>query len=80
MRFEIMKIVFPKLLNGHRVYRYDCFIDNVMIEAHIFNDEQEPFKVYQYFIKLLVREWKTKYKRKYDKELGNNHKERYGDV
>ena len=80
MKFEITEIVGTQTLMGQKIYRYDCFLDNVRLASNVWKYEQEPIKVYEYFIKSFIREWQTKYKRKYDKEFGENQKERYGDV
>jgi len=73
MKIEITEIEYPNQINGQTISRYELFIDNVLLENICVQYKQEPIKVYQYFIKLLVREWKTKYKKKYDESYGINH-------
>ena len=74
MKIEITEIEYPNVVNGQTLSRYDLFLDNVWIVSNVFQVKQEPFKVYVYFIKELIREWKTKYKRKYNTEFGENQK------
>ena len=65
MKFEITETEFPQVTDCSTVYRYDCYIDDVFITFGTWREKQEPYKVYQYFIKVVLREWKTKYKDKY---------------
>lgn len=80
MKIEITEIEFTQILTGVKNYRHDCFIDNVLIASNCVQIKQEPIRVYMYFLELLIREWKTKYKIKYDKMYGENHKERYRKI
>ena len=73
MRFEITEINYTNPVNGNTISRYELFIDNVIVETISVQYKQEPIKVYKYFLNLLVREWKTKYKRIYEKYYGENH-------
>ena len=65
MTFEITETAFNQATDMSTVYRYDCFIDDVFMTFGTWTEKQEPYKVYQYFIKVVLREWKTKYKDKY---------------
>ena len=65
MLFEITETAFPQSTYMSTVYRYDCFIDDVFMTFGTWREKQEPYTVYQYFIKVVLREWKTKYKNKY---------------
>jgi hypothetical protein len=67
MLFEITETVFTQPVNGNIVYRYDCYIDDVYMPfgTGTWTEKQKPYTVYQYFIKSVLREWKTKYKNKY---------------
>ena len=65
MTLEITETEFPQVTDCSMVYRYDCFIDDVFMTFGTWTEKQEPYKVYQYFIKVVLREWKTKYKDKY---------------
>lgn len=72
MTFEITEIEYTNTLDGNTMSRYQFFIDNVLIATNCVQVKQEPIRIYEYFLKLLVREWKTKYKRIYEKEYGKN--------
>ena len=65
MRFEITETAFNQATDMATVYRYDCFIDDVFMTFGTWREKQELYTVYQYFIKVVLREWKTKYKNKY---------------
>lgn len=65
MKFEITETSFNQETDMSAVYRYDCFIDDVFIAFGTWREKQEPYTVYQHFIKVVLREWKTKYKNKY---------------
>ena len=65
MTFEITETVFNQATDMSTVYRYDCYIDDVFITFGTWREKQEPYTVYQHFIKVVLREWKTKYKNKY---------------
>ena len=65
MKFEITETEFKQVTNRSTVYRYDCYIDDVFMTFGTWTEKQEPYSVYQHFIKIVLREWKTKYKTKY---------------
>lgn len=65
MRFEITETSFNQATDMSTVYRYDFFIDDVFMTFGTWTEKQELYTVYQYFIKVVLREWKTKYKNKY---------------
>ena len=65
MRFEITETEFIQASDMSTVYRYNCYIDNVYMTSATWREKQELYTVYQYFIKIVLREWKTKYKNKY---------------
>lgn len=65
MKFEITETAFKQDLTSLIVYRYDFFIDDVYIGFKTWTEKQEPYTVYQHFIKIVLREWKTNYKNKY---------------
>lgn len=65
MRFEITETAFNQATYMPTVYRYDCFIDDVFMTFGTWTEKQELHTIYQYFIKVVLREWKTKYKNKY---------------
>lgn len=65
MRFEITETEFIQASDMSTVYRYNCYIDNVYMTSATWREKQELYTVYQYFIKVVLREWKTKYKNKY---------------
>ena len=65
MRLEITETAFNQVTDMSTVYRYDCYIDDTFMTFGTWREKQEPYKVYQYFIKIVLREWKTKYKDKY---------------
>ena len=65
MKFEITETVFNQATDMATVYRYDCYIDDVFITFGTWREKQELYTVYQHFIKIVLREWKTKYKNKY---------------
>ena len=65
MRFEITETAINQATTRSTVYRYDCYIDDVFMTFGTWTEKQEPYTVYQHFIKIVLREWKTKYKNKY---------------
>lgn len=65
MKFEVTETAFAQSTNRSTVYRYDCYIDDVFMTFGTWTEKQEPYSVYQHFIKIVLREWKTKYKNKY---------------
>ena len=65
MKFEITETAFNQATDMATVYRYDCYIDDTFITFGTWREKQEPYTVYQHFIKIVLREWKTKYKNKY---------------
>lgn len=65
MTFEITETVFNQATDISTVYRYDCYIDDVYMTFGTWKEKQEPYMVYQHFINIVLREWKTKYKNKY---------------
>ena len=65
MKFEITETTFKQATDMATIYRYDCYIDDVYITFGTWTEKREPYTVYQYFIKSVLREWKTKYKNKY---------------
>lgn len=65
MKIEITETAFNQATTRSTVYRYDCYIDNVYMTFGTWTEKQEPYTVYQHFIKIVLREWKTKYKNKY---------------
>lgn len=67
MKFEITETECKQPMPMERsiIYRYDCFIGDVYMTFGTWTEKQEPYTVYQYFIKTVLREWKTKYKDKY---------------
>ena len=65
MRFEITETEFPQVSNRSTIYRYDCYIDDTFITFGTWTEKQEPYNIYQYFIKNVLNEWKNKYKNKY---------------
>ena len=73
MKLEITEIEYPNSVNGNTICRYELFIDNVLIATNCVQIKQEPIRIYEYFLKLLIKEWKTKYKRIYEEEYGKNH-------
>lgn len=65
MKFEITETTFNQATDMSTIYRYDCYIDDVFITFGTWREKQELYSVYQHFIKIVLREWKTKYKNKY---------------
>lgn len=65
MRFEITETAFNQETDMSTVYRYDCFIDDTFMTFGTWREKQDLYTVYQHFIKVVLREWKTKYKNKY---------------
>ena len=65
MTFEITETAFKQPVDRSTVYRYDCYIDDVYMTFGTWLEKQEPYTVYQHFIKIVLREWQTKYKNKY---------------
>lgn len=66
MKFEVTETAFPQATDRSTIYRYDCYIDDVYMTFGTWREKQEPYTVYQYFIKIVLREWQTKYKNKYN--------------
>ena len=66
MIFEITENAYNKEIDMDTVYRYDCYIDNVYMTFSTWREKQEPYNVYQHFIKVVFQEWLTKYKDKYN--------------
>lgn len=66
MIFEITETAFNQATDMSTVYRYDCYIDDVFITFGTWREKQEPYTVYQHFIKVVLREWQTKYRNKYN--------------
>lgn len=65
MNLEITETAFKQQVDS-TVYRYDCFIDDVYMTFKTWTEKQEPYKVFKSFINVVLREWKTKYKNKYN--------------
>jgi len=65
MKIEITETAFNQATTRSTVYRYDCYIDDVFMTFGTWTEKQEPYTVYQHFIKIVLREWRTKYKNKY---------------
>ena len=74
MKFEITVAEFDNVpsrqygsqtMTSDKIYRYDCYIDDVFMTFGTWREKQELYTVYQHFIKVVLREWKTKYKNKY---------------
>lgn len=65
MIFEITVTEFKQFADRSTIYRYDCFIDNVFITFGTWTEKQDLCSIYQHFINIVLREWKTKYKDKY---------------
>jgi hypothetical protein len=65
MIFEITVTEFNQITDRSTIYRYDCFIDDVFITFGTWTEKQDLCSIYQYFINIVLREWKTKYKDKY---------------
>ena len=77
MTFEITETAF-KQTDKDTVYRYECFIDNVLIAFSTWREKREPYNVFQHFIKGVLREWKTEYKNKYNmKKITKQDMERF---
>ena len=75
MRFEVTETEIDNVpgrqygsqtMNSGKIYRYDCYIDDVFITFGTWREKQEPYTVYQHFIKVVLREWQTKYRNKYN--------------
>lgn len=66
MRIEITELKVEQAMNRSTFYRYDFYIDNVFITFGNWGVKQDAYSVYDYFIKLVIREWQTKYKSKYN--------------
>ena len=73
MKFEITETTFNQAVDRSTVYRYDCYIDDVFMTFGTWLEKQEPYTVYQHFIKIVLREWNTKYKDKYIKNKITKH-------
>ena len=65
MTLEITETGFNQATDKDTVYRYECFIDDVLIAFATWREKPEPYKVFQHFIKGVLRDWKTEYKNKY---------------
>lgn len=65
MKFEVTETAFKQATDMSTIYRYDCYIDDVFTTFGTWREKQEIYTVYQHFIKIVLREWKTKYKNKY---------------
>ena len=77
MTFEITETIGTILLTASNSYRYDCFIDDVLVAgAECFDKPQEPYEIYKQFIKKLIRGWNNKYK----KILNNKNTARRSDI
>ena len=66
MRVEITELKVSQAMNRSTFYRYDFYLDDVFITFGNWGVKQDAFSVYDYFIKLVIREWQTKYKSKYN--------------
>ena len=66
MKIEITETAFNQATTRSTVYRYDCYIDDVYMTFGTWTEKQEPYTVYQHFIKIVLREWRTKYKLKFN--------------
>ena len=77
MTFEITETIGTILLTARNNYRYDCFIDDVLVAgAECFDKQQEPYEIYKQFIKKLIRGWNNQYK----KILNNKNAARRSDI
>ena len=65
MKFEVTETEFKQATDRSTIYRYDCYIDDVFMTFGTWREKQDLYTVYQHFIKIVLREWKTKYKNKY---------------
>ena len=65
MKFEVTETAFKQATDMSTIYRYDCYIDDVFTTFGTWREKQEIYTVYQHFIKIVLREWKQKYKNKY---------------
>lgn len=61
MRFEITETAFNQATDMDKIYRYDCYIDDTFITFGTWREKPELYTVYQHFINVVLREWKTKY-------------------
>ena len=61
MRVEITELKVSQAMNRSTFYRYDFYLDDVFITFGNWGVKQDA-----YFIKLVIREWQTKYKSKYN--------------
>ena len=78
MILEITETAFKQTTDRDTVYRYECYIDDVFIAFTTWREKREPYKVYQHFIKCVLREWKTEYKNKYNmKKITKHDMERF---
>lgn len=66
MKFEVTETKFSQATDRSTIYRYDCYIDDVFMTFGTWREKQELYTIYQHFIKMVLREWKTKYKDKYN--------------
>ena len=73
MKFEITEIAFNHATDMDTVYCYECYIDDVFIRFCTWWEKLEPYKVFQHFIKGVLREWKTNYKNKYSMKKITKH-------
>ena len=65
MKFEVTETEFKQATDRSTIYRYDCYIDDVFMTFGTWREKQEPYTVYKHFIKIVLKEWQTKYKNKY---------------
>lgn len=62
MKIEITETECPIIFSPDTCYRYDCFINDVLVlGADCYASPQEPLKIYKHFIKKLIRGWNDKY-------------------
>lgn len=73
MKIEITETAFIQATDRPTVYRYDCYIDNVFMTFGTWREKQEPYTVYQHFIKIVIREWRTKYKDRHTTSIITKH-------
>ena len=73
MKFEITVTEFSQAADRSTLYRYDCYIDDVFMTFGTWTEKQELYTVYQHFIRIVLREWRTKYKDKYIKNKITKH-------
>jgi len=66
MKIEITELKVEQAMDRSTFYRYDFYLDDVFITFGNWGVKQDAFSVYDYFIKLVIREWQTKYRSKYN--------------